>query len=367
MRKIFLLILIHAVSMNCYSQNIKDEINECAKEYLNLQLYQEAIDEYSRIIELFPNDSIAYFDRGYIKLYFKDFKGANEDLSKAIGIDTSNVDNYYTRGLVQFEIKDYLNSIADFDTALNLEEDNSDLHYYRGISHLELKNYLKAIFDFDFALKLNSSFPELVLANKAWANINLKKTVAAKNDVESSIKSSPNFTAFFCKAYIFAEAQKIDSALFYYLSALQNLDSLSDLSEFKKYIHPSINNNIKAVNKYFKNIKFDSESESDIYNYCLLNTFLNNYQIALDSIDIAININPIKANYYFLKAYCLDKLNKQQEALVSYDKAIELCHIKSIFYLRRGNIKLAMGDIEAGKNDIVHYKKMERIFIEKDF
>jgi len=135
MRKIFLLILIHAVSMNCYSQNIKDEINECAREYLNLQLYQEAIDEYSRIIELFPNDSIAYFDRGYIKLYFKDFKGANEDLSKAIGIDTSNVDNYYTRGLVQFEIKDYLNSIADFDTALNLEEDNSDLHYYRGISH----------------------------------------------------------------------------------------------------------------------------------------------------------------------------------------------------------------------------------------
>jgi tetratricopeptide (TPR) repeat protein len=87
----------------------------------------------------------------------------------------------------------------------------------------------------------------------------------------------------------------------------------------------------------------------------------------LDSIDIAININPIKANYYFLKAYCLDKLNKQQEALVSYDKAIELCHIKSIFYLRRGNIKLAMGYNEAGKNDIVHYKKMERIFIDRDF
>ena len=57
----------------------------------------DAIEEYSKAIEINPEDASAYYNRGNKKSDLKDYRGAIKDYSKAIEIDPENASAYYNR------------------------------------------------------------------------------------------------------------------------------------------------------------------------------------------------------------------------------------------------------------------------------
>ncbi|HSH66501.1 MAG TPA: hypothetical protein VLB84_12100, partial [Bacteroidia bacterium] len=100
MKKRIVIISFLCLGINCYGQRIK-EYNECAIELLNEKDYHGALQYYTRIIEISPLDSFAYFDRGLLKKEMNDFTDAIEDFSKAIEIDDKNADNYFLRAITK--------------------------------------------------------------------------------------------------------------------------------------------------------------------------------------------------------------------------------------------------------------------------
>ena len=87
MNKLALLVFCFLTSIFCGAQNLKDEYNECAVEKFNQHDYHAAIEYFTRVIEVSPNDSVAYFDRAMAKEMLHDYNGAIEDYTKQIGID----------------------------------------------------------------------------------------------------------------------------------------------------------------------------------------------------------------------------------------------------------------------------------------
>jgi tetratricopeptide (TPR) repeat protein len=70
----------------------------------NQQKFDEAISDYNKALELDPNYSLAYTNRGsaYLKKY--QFDKAMADYNRALELDPSNAAAYFNRGLV-YEIR----------------------------------------------------------------------------------------------------------------------------------------------------------------------------------------------------------------------------------------------------------------------
>lgn len=157
MNKILAIVLILSFSFTCFSQTLKEEYNACAIEKFQLKDYEGAIEYFTRVIEVSPNDSMAYFDRAMVKELLHDYKGAIDDYTKQISIDSGNVDSYFLRGILKNITKEYESAIIDFTKTLEIESDNSDAFYERCIAQLELHNLKKALDDCNEAIKLNAT------------------------------------------------------------------------------------------------------------------------------------------------------------------------------------------------------------------
>ena len=75
-----------------------------------------------------------YFDRAYSKSDVKDYYGAIADYTKAIELDPNNANAYYNRGLSKLNLKNYYGAIADNTKAIELDPNNADAYFNRAIS-----------------------------------------------------------------------------------------------------------------------------------------------------------------------------------------------------------------------------------------
>ena len=67
----------------------------------NYQLanYQDAIDGYTKLIEIGPSNAEIYYSRGVAKHQIEDYQGAIFDYTEAIKIDPGNSNIYNNRGI----------------------------------------------------------------------------------------------------------------------------------------------------------------------------------------------------------------------------------------------------------------------------
>lgn len=108
----------------------------------------------------FASDTSAktYCDSGLTKIELKDYKGALEDYTKAIQLEPNNYDAYLGRGKVGRLLKDYNNSIKDYTKAIELNSYNYKGYTGRGISKFELKDYTGSIEDCTKAIEINPNY-----------------------------------------------------------------------------------------------------------------------------------------------------------------------------------------------------------------
>ena len=94
-----------------------------------LGMYDLALRDYNKAIELKPDFATAYSNRGAARIYLGRYDLAYKDLSKAISLEPESVYAYFNRGLAYFnqclERKNYENikyANEDFQEALKLAE-----------------------------------------------------------------------------------------------------------------------------------------------------------------------------------------------------------------------------------------------------
>ena len=110
MKKLVYLFLF--VSFTSFSQDYDD--NAYLKRGMSkddLKDYKGAIEDYTKAIEINPNNADAYFNRGVSKSNSEDDKGAIEDYTKVIEINPNDTDAYYNRGV----LKEGLKFLGDFE------------------------------------------------------------------------------------------------------------------------------------------------------------------------------------------------------------------------------------------------------------
>ena len=127
----------------------------------NIDDYYGAISDYSRAIELKPDEAYRYSLRGYSKYLLKDYNGSLVDYDKAIELEP-NSDSFFDRASTRIYLKDYYGAISDLTRGLELYKpyysiNSKDVYYNnRGYSKQKLKDMKAACEDYKIAAELGN-------------------------------------------------------------------------------------------------------------------------------------------------------------------------------------------------------------------
>ncbi len=75
-----------------------------------------------------------YFQSGYDKAENGDYYGAIADFTKAIELKPNNASTYYNRGLAKAKLEDYKAAIADYTKAIEFDPNDAMAYNYRAIA-----------------------------------------------------------------------------------------------------------------------------------------------------------------------------------------------------------------------------------------
>jgi len=155
-----------------YNESIDDLLVKALSSHNNNQ-FNEAISQYTRILELKPNNnilSIIYKHRGMANFACSCYNEAIDDFSHSLNLDKQSYKSAYYRGVVYSVIKQYGKAIDDYSLSLTINPYQSFCLFRRGQAYYHLGDYPQALSDCENSLALEPNnkfvlkFKELILS-----------------------------------------------------------------------------------------------------------------------------------------------------------------------------------------------------------
>jgi len=151
--------------------------------------YDNAIEAYTKAIQLDPNYAEAHYNRGLSYSSKGQYDKAVEDYSRAIIINPNYTDAYYRRGRTYYSKVQYDKAIDDFNKVISIDpnyhdpmyigiylnrynQGNSAIYYWCGMAYYHEGQYDQAINNFDKAISIGST--DAVLYNTRGMMYDLK-------------------------------------------------------------------------------------------------------------------------------------------------------------------------------------------------
>lgn len=329
-----------------------EEINSLGIEKYEKGEYEEAIEAYSKAIQLNPSKPIYYENRGSARKESGDYYGAISDYNTVLAFQPKNVRVINLMGLAKYNLGDYQNAIHDFTRAIE-NDDSGYLTPYsnRANAYIHLGETQKAAEDFGVLIKKDSSngkwwysfgamqaelgqFREAVEHYQQAISLGYV-TDETYNRLGVAYYRQGNFE----KALVnFKEAVSRDSTD--YLK-LQNLaDTYAELKEFHK------------SNEFYEKSLRLTEYKADIYNQIGMNYYLQEiYNTARDKFSLAIQEDPENVQYYQHRALAETALEDYSGAIDDYTTAISLYPKDPELFVKRGLLWIRQHNRHQGCHD----------------
>lgn len=169
----------------------EDALRHIAFAFSQLGDYHEAIEVWSKLIDLFGNSTF-YESRAGVKLKLKDYAGALEDLNIAIEINSNIHSAYYTRAETKIIFNDYLAAIVDYTFAISIHSKFYKYFSKRASAKLFINDFEGAIEDYSQAI-IRNPHNKKIYNYRGLAKMNLKDYSGAIQDIKKAIELDPNY------------------------------------------------------------------------------------------------------------------------------------------------------------------------------
>jgi tetratricopeptide (TPR) repeat protein len=361
----------------CYSNR--------AEIYSEQEKFIEALNDYSKAIELDPDNAERYNKRAqFFQNYMQDFNNAFLDFSKAIELDPKSTTFWYNRGTLSFsDMNDDKKAIEDFNQVLNIDPSDIDAINVIGLIYLEQGKTDLAIAQYEKGIELKESSPESAAycySNRAGIYAEQGKLEKALADYSSAIKIDPKNPIRFGNRALFFQnyLEDYESALTDFSKAIELNPNLIDFWYGRGYLYQNyILDNTKALDDFEKVLKIDptyinainmigviltvqgktdlaiaqyekgialKESAPESAAYCYSNRAgiyaeQDKLDEALNDYAIATELDPANANRYYERAqFFQDYMRDFNNAFLDFSRAIELDPKSTTFWYSRGSL-----------------------------
>ncbi|HPJ82539.1 MAG: tetratricopeptide repeat protein [Bacteroidales bacterium] len=348
---IFLLILVFITAGKAQAQYDKQQFFYRGQHLLFEGRYQQAIDNFNKLIQLDPNLHEAYFFRGIGKYNLGDFLGARADFDKALSIHPIFTLAYHYRAITNSRLGDYENALADLQEAIDLRPGYNGLYFSRGVTYLLSQQFKLAEEDFNRFIRHEPRVSEAYL-NRGACYLYLKDTVKALRDYDTAVllnKFDPE--GYIRRSRVYAMQENYTAALADLDQAL-SLDPDNSFAYFNRALIRFNQNDLTgALQDLERVLEEDPGNALTLYNRALIRTQIGDYNNALSDYDRVISINPNNVLAYYNRGALFIQMERYSDALRDYDKAIELYPDFANAYMNRSYVKNRMGLFAAAEVD----------------
>ncbi|MGD1153604.1 MAG: tetratricopeptide repeat protein [Syntrophales bacterium] len=245
---------------------------------------KEAIDAFSKAIELNPQDASLYSYRAMTYKWTDNHEQAINDYTKAIELNPEEADYYKSRGFVFERLGKHNEAINDYTSAIELKPEEVDSYKSRGYLFGTLGKHREAITDYDKIIQLGTREAR-VYCSRAGEYGELGNFKQAIKDIRRAIQIDPRHTS--CSPY--------------YLSFGLNK-----------------NNYLQVIADCDRDIKINPKDADAYVIRGLAYRDALKYEKAIEDISTAIKLNPKNAFAYFLRGHIYSYLKTYQNAYESY-------------------------------------------------
>lgn len=182
-----------------------DILIKLAEELRSMDHNDLAKEMLSKAIELAPGDAKLYTLRGNIHIDLEKYNEAIDDFTTAIKLDDKCAEAYCNRGKCNSDHPD--EAIADFTRAIELAPEHAELYRNRGIDHYKLGNMRKALEDFETALTVllnrhnkDAYISNLCLAYRQDKNEFISELLSLCGDMGVKLGEYKKAKGYYCRA-----------------------------------------------------------------------------------------------------------------------------------------------------------------------
>jgi tetratricopeptide (TPR) repeat protein len=209
------------------SNLIKSELFYQGIEQINNHNYQEALSNFTQIIEE-KSDFIgaAYSNRCLVHLQLENNQAAKSDCSAALKLNPENTEAYLNLGLAEYKLGNYDAALEQYQKIIQKNKDDYRAYYNQGLANFAQKNYEKALISYDRALRLSdisSTFEKaLIYSDRGLVNLTLGNKERAIADLTEAINwDSNNERAYYNRACAYHKNRNYQEAIADFTKVLQ--------------------------------------------------------------------------------------------------------------------------------------------------
>ena len=183
--------------------------------------HKEAMKDYNKAIELNPQYAGALNNRGNAKARLEQHEEAMKDYNKVIELNPQWTEAFNNRGNVKARLGQHEEAIKDYNKATELNPQYTLAFYNRGNSRLELEQHEEAIKDYTKAIGLN---PQYVKAfnNRGNSKAGMGQHKEAIEDYTKAIELNPQYAdAFYNRSVANAKLGQCEEAERDYAKAIE--------------------------------------------------------------------------------------------------------------------------------------------------
>lgn len=162
-----------------------------ARSYIELEQYEEAIQDYEHILRWDPRNTVAYAGIGKIHWLSEDYISAEYFLLRAVGLEPNNVHLLLLLGRAMIQNKNYQKADEFLFLAKEIDPSQANVYFYRGIAQAHLGDALGTAVQFNAYLR---HAPDNLVAhyNRGFAFLQMGMTSWALEDFEIVLKEKPD-------------------------------------------------------------------------------------------------------------------------------------------------------------------------------
>ena len=183
--------------------------------------YEQAIEYYTKAIELNPDLPETYNNRAAAYFHTDKFDNAINDANAAITLKPDFPEAYNVRGVVYNAKREFDNAIRDYTTAIRIAHNFAEAYAGRSFSYASTGQIDQAIKDANTAIALKPDLPEAYNARGA-AYATKREFDNAIIDYTTAIEIAPNFVeAYAGRGFAYVDKREFDNAIKDYNMAIQ--------------------------------------------------------------------------------------------------------------------------------------------------
>jgi len=232
-------------ALNTYRTDNKTKdylYNRRAQSYLRIGEYEKAINDIDQATSISPN-YYQYITRGDANRLAGRYKLAIVDFSKSIELEPNNSFAYYRRGWCKEFDRDFDNALNDYNSAIEIEPDISTYYLNRAILTEKIYGFEKAKPDYEKVIQLESK-SENPENSYHYALFHLGKPQEALNVALKNIKEHPTGGNYYDLACLYSLMNKKNEAI-------QSLEN-AILNGYSNFIHMANDDDLDNI-KYTRN------------------------------------------------------------------------------------------------------------------